>query len=44
MAKFGKPETFYRVMRTTTYFSWFFCYIPIYAADIIVLIKIKWGY
>lgn len=44
MAKFGDQQTFYRVMRTSTYFSWIFCYIPIYIADILIFIKIKWGY
>jgi hypothetical protein len=44
MAKFGKPADYYRIMRTATYFSWIFCYVPIYIADIIIFSKIKWGY
>lgn len=31
-------------MQTTTYFSWIFCYLPIFIADIIIFAKIKWGY
>lgn len=44
MAKFGDQQTFYRVMRTTTYFSWVFCYLPIFVADIVIFIKVKWGF
>lgn len=44
MAKFGTPQTFYRIMRTATFFSWIFCYVPIFIADALILIKIKWGY
>jgi hypothetical protein len=44
MAKFGKSKSFYRVMRTPTYFQWIFCYLPIYVVDVIIFLKIEWGY
>jgi hypothetical protein len=44
MAKFGNQPEFFQVMRSATYFSWIFCYGPIFAADIVILTKIKWGY
>lgn len=44
MAKFGDQQTFYRVMSMTTYFSWVFCYLPIFVADIVIFIKVKWGF
>jgi len=44
MAKFGKNMVYYRVMKMCTYFSWVFAYGAIYIADVIIIIKIDWGY
>ena len=44
MARFGKPYSYYWILRFTSFFSFFFCYVFIYIADIIIFVKIKWGY
>lgn len=35
---------FYRIMRMITYFSFVFAYGFIFIADVIILIKVEWGY
>ena len=44
MAKLGKHMVFYRVMRMTTYFSFVFVYGFIFMADVLVFLRIEWGY
>jgi hypothetical protein len=44
MAKFGKPLEFYRILRLCSNFSFIFAYGFIFLADVIILVKIPWGY
>jgi hypothetical protein len=44
MAKFGRPLEFYRVLRLISTFSFIFSYGAIFVADVVILIKIRWGY
>jgi len=43
MAKFGRPLEFYRILRMISAFSYIFCYFPIFIADVIILMKVRWG-
>lgn len=43
LAKFGKPMEYYRVMKMLNYFSYIFVYGFIFIADLVILIKVKWG-
>lgn len=43
MAKFGRPLEFYRILRMISAFSYIFCYFPIFIADVIIILKVRWG-
>ena len=44
MAKFGKPLEYYRIVKMVSYFSFIFCYGFIFIADLVIFIKVEWGY
>lgn len=43
LANFGKPMEYYRVMKMLSYFSFIFAYGFIFIADLIIIIKVRWG-
>ena len=44
MAKFGRHDQFFYLLRLTAYFSFVFCYGFIFLADIVILSRVEWGY
>ena len=37
-------KNFFRPLRFVTYFSFIFVYLPIIAADVVIVMQVQWGY
>ena len=45
LGQFADPmKNFFRPLRFVTYFSFIFVYLPIIAADVVIVMQVQWGY